>query len=100
MQVAWILQIFRIFVGHGSYCLPGLHAWEAASHVICVVAPGNSTIKCTEMYIKLENQIFYYSTRLNVLKTETGLVVATLSHKLQSYKNRTESQREQKTENN
>lgn len=46
MQIAEMLKIFRIFAGHGSYCFPGLHAWEAASHAICVVAPGNNTVKC------------------------------------------------------
>lgn len=47
-----MLQIFRIFAGYGSYCFPGLHAWEAASHAICVVAPGNNTVKCKEKKIK------------------------------------------------
>lgn len=46
MQIAEMLKIFRIFAGHGSYCFPGLHAREAASHAICVVAPGNNTVKC------------------------------------------------------
>lgn len=52
MQVGQILQFCRIFAGHGSYCLPGLHAREAVSHVICVVARSNSIASSTNMYIK------------------------------------------------
>lgn len=53
----------KIFAGQGSYCLPGLQAQEAPSHVICAVAPGNSNAAVSaQKCIQEIRNIIYFSS--------------------------------------